>query len=260
MTRWSSLLRRGDWRAYRDLLRCAHDHGYLVLGIDDWFHTPPSPDRRCLIIRHDVDQQPGCALRMAAIESDLGVRSTWYLRWRTAHPRVVAELASQGAVGLHYETLTRAVLANGVAMPDRDLVERCREVLREEVTAFSKRFGPIRSICPHGDSRVPSVRNNVLVQGCQPQELGVAFDGDEVMRGRPLGAWLTDRAHPLGWKDGVRPEELLRQGASPLFAVVHPNNWSARLSTVADRTLRAALPHPERLPWPLRSGPDQPPL
>ena len=40
----------------------------------------------------------------------------------------------------------------------------CRVNLRAEIETFKQLFGPIRSICPHGDSRVPGVTNQVLLQ------------------------------------------------------------------------------------------------
>jgi hypothetical protein len=254
----SAPLLRSRWRAYRDLLRTAQGCGYAVMGVDQWQRRPPRDEERCLVLRHDVDQQPASALRMAAIERDVGVQSTWYLRWRTAHPRVVADLRAEGAVGLHYETLSRAVL--GGAAPGPALVERCRAALREEIAAFGERFGAIRSICPHGDTRAPGVRNHELLRGEDPAAFGVVFDGNEVMHRRPLGAWLTDRPGGATWKDDARPAELFARGVTPIFAVIHPNNWTARSGAAADRLLRVTLPDPTRPSRPLRSGSDEPPL
>lgn len=249
-----------QWDPYRRLLVAALDAGYLVLSLDEWFHERPDAVERVLILRHDVDQQPGSALRMAAIESDLGLRSTWYFRWRTAHPQVVDALVGDGhAVGLHYETLTRAVLAAGGTRVADGLVERCREELRGEVAAFAQRHGPVRSICPHGDTRVPGVDNLVLLRGRDPADFGVAFDGNEVMRGQPLGAWVTDRPGGRTWKDEKDPRTLVAAGTTPVFAIMHPNNWTSRAHAVEDRILRRLLPNTERLARPLRSGSDRPP-
>jgi len=238
------------WRAYRDLLTAALDRGYSVVGLDDWVASNGSAEEPCLILRHDVDQQPASALRMAAIETELGVRATWYFRWRTAQPRVIERIAANVPIGLHYETLTRAALAGGVRRPTPELVERCRDTLRSEVTAFGSRFGPIRSICPHGDTRAPGVHNHLLLRDQEPASFGVAFDGNEVMRGRPLGAWLTDRRGGSRWKGAGDPVELFDARVTPIFAVVHPNNWTSRIHAGADRTVAATL----------RRQSDEPPL
>src|SRR4029077_6277419 len=95
-----------------------------------------------LLLRHDVDQHPASALRMAAIERELGVLSTWYFRWRTANPRVIEAIAAEGhAVGLHYETLTRELLRKGLGAADAQaLIPHARELLHAELEAFAQRF------------------------------------------------------------------------------------------------------------------------
>ena len=220
-----------------------------------------------LILRHDVDQHPRSALAMAAIEEDLGVRSSWYLRWRTAHPTVVGALKKSGFdVGLHYETLTRDALERGSSGPaDEALVEKCRRDLRAELATFARLFGPSRSAVPHGDSRMPAVKNAELLQGQDCAAYGIEFDGNEAMRGRGLARWLTDRTAAEGrWADGMDPAELFAAGDSPILSVTHPNNWASGPSLWVDRVLRALLPaapldSSRRPSRPIRSGSDQPP-
>ena len=232
------------WREYRRFLRAALDAGYDVVSLDDWVGGAGAGARRCLILRHDVDQRPAAALTMAQIERDLGLRSTWYLRWRTAHPRVVAGLKLRGmVVGLHYETLTRLVRAARRTHADAALVAAARAALGDEIAAFAARFGPIRTICPHGDSRLPGVRNLDLVRGHDVTRLGVEYDGNEVLRGVPL-RWLTDRRSARRWKDGQQPRELFAAGVSPILAVVHPNHWTSRGALAVDRVCSRLLPDP----------------
>lgn len=220
-----------------------------------------------MIMRHDVDQHPRSALTMAEIESDLGIRSSWYFRWRTAHPEVVAALREQGfEVGLHYETLTRRALEEGGGEPKiEEVLAESRAQLREEIAAFERIFGPIRSVVPHGDSRIPEVHNAELLRGEDCSAYGIEFDGNEAMRGRGIAYWLTDRTTAEGgWKDGTDPEELLAAGASPILCLTHPNNWSSGPALWLDRILRGALPNgPGRAAptagRPIHTGSDQPP-
>lgn len=250
------------WKEYRALLEAALEHGYQVVSLENWVREGDHGDRT-LVLRHDVDQHPRSALRMAAIEQQLGLRSTWYFRWRTARTAVVSKLRDAGfAIGLHYETATRTILDRG-GPPEHDLAarfEESRPILRAEIRAFADRHGPIRSVCPHGDSRVPGVNNGMLLRDADLSSYGVEFDGNEAMRGRRLGHWLTDRSAPEGgWRNGVDPHELLERGVSPILCLTHPNNWSSGLSLWIDRILTAALPKrwPER---PIRTGGDDPPL
>lgn len=264
--RLARTLQRARWGEYRIFLHEVLAAGYQTIALEDWIDAGRPADQTVLtmIMRRDVDQHPLSALRMLAIEQELEVRSTWYFRWRTAHPLVVERVRDAGlAVGLHYETLTRQALERGVAAdPEDELLTRARETLRTEIEEFARAFGPIRSICPHGDTRVPSLRNADLLHGEDCSSFGIAFDGNEAMRGVRLGHWLTDRsAAEGGWAGGTDPLTLLRDGVSPILCVAHPNNWVAGLDLWGDRLAAKLLPSPRRrrASFPIRTGPDTPP-
>jgi hypothetical protein len=266
--RLSRTLSRARWPEYRSFLQSARRHGYSLVSLETWVsESVDDAGGPVLILRHDIDQHPRSALAMARPEMELGARSSWYFRWRTAHPAVVAALKDAGFdVGLHYETLTRKALERGVTeSPGEALIEESRRCLREEIAAFQRRFGPIRSAVPHGDSRVPAVRNSDLLHGEVWADYGIEFDGNQAMQGRGLGFWLTDRSAAEGhWKDRIIPEELFAAGTTPILCVTHPNNWASGPSLWVDRAIRRILPM--RLndagPWPsrpIRTGSDQPP-
>lgn len=265
--RLSRTLAPGRWREYRRLLRGALDGGYRIVALDRWVREDAPAAGPQLVLRHDVDQHPRSALAMAAIERELGVEATWYFRWRTADPGVVAALRETGAtVGLHYETLSRIALERGLRDPEAiaAAIPEARAVLRAEVVAFERAHGPIRSICAHGDTRAPAVRNTDLTRGVDPAAFGVDFDANDAMRGRDLARWLTDRAGVRGgWSEDCEPDELFAARVSPVLCVVHPNNWVSGPSLWLDRALARALPAApasDRPRGPLRTGVDVPPL
>ena len=260
--RLSRTFSRGRWREYREFLRTAIDHDYRIVSLESWIIDGYPEEDRMLLLRHDVDQHPRSALAMASIEAELGLRSSWYFRWRTAHPIVIGKLRRSGfEVGLHYETLTRNALEQGLTGPaDQAQIENGRAELRAEITAFARAFGPTRSAVPHGDSRIPAVHNAELLRDENCPDYGIAFDGNEAMRGHELGFWLTDRTSAEGgWRDGVDPADLLAAGTSPILSLTHPNNWASGPGLWLDRLLGAALASkwPSR---PIRTGGDQPPL
>jgi len=226
-------------------LQIALDQGYALLSLEAWLADPGlAADRPRLLLRHDVDQHPAAALKMAAIEAELGVISTWYFRWRTALPQVVGEIHAHGhAVGLHYETLTRELLRRGLGPLDAEaLIPEARELLRRELAAFAERFGPVRSACPHGDTRMPGVHNGLLLLGEDWSAYGLDWDANAAMREHFLDVWLTDRSAPEGrWKEGLDPIDLLIDRRSPILAVVHPNNWVSGPGLWWDRALPGAL-------------------
>jgi hypothetical protein len=220
---------RARWREYEQLLRIALGQEYRVLGVESWLAEASSEDPRpVLLLRHDVDQHPGSAVRMATIEADFGVRSAWYFRWRTATPRVVDAIRNEGhTVGLHYETLTRLVLERGISPAEASaLIPQARELLAHELVAFNDLFGPTRSACPHGDTRVPGVHNGVLLRREDLTGYGIEWDANEAVGQRGVDVWLSDRSSAEGrWQAGSDPIDLLIDRRSPLLTIVHPNNW-----------------------------------
>ena len=265
-SRFSRTLSRARWPEYERFLRSAQENGYRVVSLEDWVAEGlPTEGQPTLILRHDVDQHPRSALRMAAIEKGLGLKSSWYLRWRTAHPAVVHSLKRDGfQVGLHYETMTRIALERGLDEDSDELVDAGREELRSELATFERLFGPCRSAVPHGDSRIPNVHNALLLKGENCAEYGLEYDGNEMMRGSELAFWLTDRiAAEGGWMEGLDPHEMFAERTSPILTVTHPNNWASGPGLWFDRMLGAALPgrpiREGRISRPIRTGTDQPP-
>jgi hypothetical protein len=252
--RLSRTLSGPRWREYRRLLTLALAQGYTLLSLESWLADPAMAGKAdVVILRHDVDQHPGSALKMAAIETELGIRSTWYFRWRTAQPKVIQEIRESGHdVGLHYETLTRELLRRGLGAADApSLVPQARELLREELAVFAERHGPARSTCPHGDTRIRGVHNGVLLRGEDLSTYGVLWESNADVAQLPLDVWLTDRSSAEGgWKDGLDPIDLLIDRRSPILAVVHPNNWVSGPGLWGDRML------PERFG---ATGSDTPP-
>jgi hypothetical protein len=247
--RLSRTFSKARWPEYRRLLKAALSAGYDIVPLERFLDGKVDLERPILIMRHDVDQQPGAAIEMSDVEVEFGVRSTWYFRWRTAQPEVIAELRRRrGEIGLHYETLSRDLL-NDPLPEDGDLDPRiaaAREQLKEEIAAFKRMFGRIRSVAAHGDTRVPGVDNTDLLRDQDWSEYGIVYDANRVMHRYPLAAWVTDRsAAEGGWGDGLDPFRLLRFRQTPLLMLTHPNNWVSGASLWRDRVLSHVLPEPK---------------
>jgi hypothetical protein len=252
--RLSRTLSRARWREYERLLRIALAQEYEISGVEQWLGSEPSaPPRPLLVVRHDVDQHPQSALRMAAIEAEFGIASTWYFRWRTANSQVIGSIKDDGhAVGLHYETLTRLSLERATDPPEMgQLVLEARELLARELALFAELFGANRSACPHGDTRVPGVNNGVLLRDEDVKRYGIEWDANVATGQRGVDVWLSDRSSAEGrWQDYLDPVDLLVDRRSPILLVVHPNNWVSGVGLWWDRLL----------PGGIRTSSDQPPL
>lgn len=96
--------------AYSEYLKAIKTSYSNILRFCDYFSLQKSPES-FIIIRHDVDRKPKNALRMALLESEMGIYSTYYFRTRphTFHPQIISNIAKLGhEIGYHYEDLSDA--------------------------------------------------------------------------------------------------------------------------------------------------------
>ncbi len=124
---------------YRVLLASLVDNQYDFQTFDEFIREPK---KRTIILRHDVDLLPKNSLAFAKIQSDNGIRGTYYFR---AVPEswdedIIQEIASLGhEIGYHYECLTTTGgdLTAGISDFEKNLA-----ALRDLV--------PVSTICMHG--------------------------------------------------------------------------------------------------------------
>lgn len=95
-----------------------------------------------IILRHDIDRLPGCALAMAKIEHKYGLKSSYYFRVPgTFSPEIIREIAQLGhEIGYHYENLDQAKGDYTLAI---NIFEKSLKKLRL--------IYPVKTICMHGN-------------------------------------------------------------------------------------------------------------
>jgi hypothetical protein len=106
----------------------------------DYFKDPSI--NSFIILRHDIDKLPENALAAALVESELGIRSTYYFRSTpdVFDPDIIEYISTLGhEIGYHYECLTTA---NGD-------YKKAIEIFEEDLSRFRK-LVEVRSICMHG--------------------------------------------------------------------------------------------------------------
>jgi hypothetical protein len=64
---------------YSELLQ-ALKQNYTIMSVADYLALPKDEDF-IAVLRHDVDKFPERATRMALLEKNLGIHSTYYFRW-----------------------------------------------------------------------------------------------------------------------------------------------------------------------------------
>ncbi len=131
---------------YERLCLSLLDSGYRTLTVEGYLQGIRD-DEQIAILRHDVDRFPGCALEMAFLESELGIRSTYYFRHVRGVflPEIIIKISKLGhEVGYHYETLSKTRGNAGKAI----------QLFEQELENF-RSFIDIRTICMHGSPLTP---------------------------------------------------------------------------------------------------------
>lgn len=119
---------------YWRLLEAAKPRG--VYTVRDYLLEKPSGG---VILRHDVDVSAEKALRMAELEHNLGVHSTYYFRYpKTFNPEIMKKIETMGhEVGYHYEVLdkTKGDVDEAMKLFQQELSE-FREHVRVDTVAM----------------------------------------------------------------------------------------------------------------------------
>ena len=98
-----------SFKDYENLIRLIIDNGYSICDYHDY-----SKSKKCVILRHDIDQSIDKAYKLACIESELGVSSTWFVLLRTDFYNVASQkslklinaMQNQGhEIGLHFDEM-----------------------------------------------------------------------------------------------------------------------------------------------------------
>ena len=136
---------------YRRLLESLMEAGYAFSTFEEYFL---SGGRKTVILRHDVDRKPLNALRLAEIESKMGIRGSYHFRiaGSSAVPEMISLIAGLGhEVAYHYEDMTLAVRMSGKTrnITVEGLATRAFESFSRNL-AFFRKFYPVRIISMHG--------------------------------------------------------------------------------------------------------------
>ena len=129
-------------RKYRQFVQAFVESGYQITSVRHYLET--SPSGKVLVLRHDVDEQPQNALKMAEVEKGLGVNATYYFRRvpKSDHPDVIRKIAAMGhEIGYHYEDLT---LSEGDMPKAIDSFSKNLEYFRQ--------YYSVKTVCMHGSS------------------------------------------------------------------------------------------------------------
>lgn len=224
---------------YRKLCAAIRDSGvYQAVTVVEYLKKPRS---NSVLLRHDVDRKPRKALVMAQIETDYGLRSTYYIRAIQScfDKNVLKALVDLGhEVGYHYETLSRA----------KGNVDKALRLFQEDLDKF-RSVVPVQTVCMHGS---PFSRwNNLNIwHKARLEDFGllgdpyISIDFREIEYFSDTGrTWhstrfnIKDRVHIGGIETKREEIETTHQLISiikarhyeNLMILSHPNRWAANL-------------------------------
>ena len=125
----------------QELCETISNSHYVPLTVVEYLSSEKRPER-FIIIRHDVDFDPADSLKLAKIEKEFGITSTYYFRTTedVFQPNIIKSIADLGhEIGYHYEVLDKAKGDNNQAIT----------IFKEEFSKFRQVYD-VKSICPHG--------------------------------------------------------------------------------------------------------------
>ena len=139
---------RFTYDGYRALIAALREQGYSFCSYHNWAQTP-----RCVILRHDIDNDLQKAVNLARIEQEAGVQSTWFVLLRTdfynpasrdSLDKLHAIQAMGHEIGLHFDEK---------AYPDGTPEETVERILHERDILSSILETPVTTVSMHRPSR-----------------------------------------------------------------------------------------------------------
>ncbi len=149
------------YKCYRKLLKKIADLGYVFSDYENWMLQ-----KKCVIMRHDVDESLKSALRIANIENEEGIQSTFFLLLKTDMYNVasykslkyIREIIALGHnIGLHFDECAydnKDDLEKKILDEAKILSEICEERVR-----FVSMHRPSKEIL-ESDLDIPEMQNS----------------------------------------------------------------------------------------------------
>jgi len=131
---------------FRKLCDTISQSGYEILTIRKYLNSGDKP-KRFIIIRHDIDEDIALGLKMAEIEKEYDICSTYYIRMvnNVFNPNLIKRIAGMGhEIGYHYEVMDKA----------KGDKKKAIEIFKKEL-AMLREVCSVDTICMHGNPRTP---------------------------------------------------------------------------------------------------------
>lgn len=130
--------------AYKSLLQSLQKNDYKFFTFEEYCtqKLKIKTEQKIVILRHDVDLKSENSLKIAKIENQLSIKSSYYFRVTadSNKPNIIKAIADLGhEIGYHYEDMS---LFNGNT---EDSIKHFEKQLQ-----YFRQFYPVKTICMHG--------------------------------------------------------------------------------------------------------------
>ncbi len=234
--------------AYEALLRHAIDHGYAIVPIGRYWELARGdgvPGQRYLLLRHDIDTDPGTARSMWEIEARLGVRGSFFFRLSTLDVGLMQAIDARGGeASYHYEELATVAKDRRprTTAAARALIPEARERFAVNIARLRRVTGlPMSVVASHGDflNRRLEVKNTeILADPAFRGSMGVRLETYDESFLQTVTSYHRDLLYPDQWMHGD-PYSAIDRGERVVYLLIHPRSWQAdRMGNLRDDVAR----------------------
>lgn len=222
---------------YGQILETALEAGYRFDTIRNVWQQLRDDDSgvpdRTLILRHDVDTDPGTAARKLAIETALGIHCSYFFRLCTVDIGLMQRIeALGGEASYHYEEIATFAKAERIKQREEILsrLPEIRACFADNLERLRRDSGlGMTTVASHGDfaNKKLGLANTVLLQDKTLREAtGVELEVYDEAFTSHIDSSHTDRRPPQRWYPSD-PLDAIGKRVPVIAVLTHPRQWRA---------------------------------
>lgn len=233
-------------KRYLELIAALKQNGYSFQSVDGFVKHPNS---KCVILRNDIDKKPRHALKIAKLQNQLGICSTFYFRINAPafNKNVIQKIASLGhETGYHYEDIDHAYgdltrRNPGAAVDENKLIDMAWEIFKVNLDKL-RQLNIVTTICMHG-SPLSRYDNKMLWKKYNYKDVGiicepyldidfnrVAYFTDTGRKWNASFSNVRDKVNTTFDFNYRTTSEIIRnieRLPSQLMITIHPQRWNS---------------------------------
>jgi hypothetical protein len=220
---------------YRRLIDEALAAGYTIAAVDRYWDAirgaSDGVESRWLVLRHDVDTDPGTARALWRIEDERGITSSFFFRLATLDLELMGRIADRGGhVSYHYEELAEVAKQRRPVgrQAAEALLPEARERFARHLEALRARTGlPMTVVASHGDfvNRRLGINNTaILADDAFRAAMGIELETYDPDFLATITSYHRDLPYPTFWMHGD-PYDAIARREPRMYALIHPKPW-----------------------------------